>query len=178
VWLPDGQHEREGQAEDDWQDDRASEAVLTPDTMPAGLPAGLLVRALCASTHARPCARPPARAHALSPLASRADDHGTAPLQRDTANPHGSARFSRDSGPVGKHRSLAESVLSGRSTAPRAGSGALEGEVLRLERHNVSLMRALAREEECRYVCTRAPPRAWTRAARHDVLLRTGAQLA
>ena len=42
--------------------------------------------------------------------------------------------------------------------------------MLRLERHNVSLMRALAREEECRYVCTRAPPRAWRRAARHDVL--------
>lgn len=44
-------------------------------------------------------------------------------------------------------------MLSGRSTAPRADSGALEGDVLRLERHNVSLMRALAREEECRYAC-------------------------
>jgi len=56
----------------------------------------------------------------------------------------------RDSGVMGKRRSLVASVLSGRSTAPRAESGALEGEVLRLERHNVSLMRALSREEECR----------------------------
>lgn len=35
----------------------------------------------------------------------------------------------RDSGVMGKRRSLVASVLSGRSTAPRAESGALEGEV-------------------------------------------------
>jgi hypothetical protein len=98
--------------------------------MPAGLPDALLVR---------PCVEAPACG--LSRERAPADPDLLV-VQKYGAT--------RDSGPRNKRRSLVESVLSGRTTAPRAGSGSLEGEVLRLERQNVSLMRALGREEECR----------------------------
>lgn len=119
--------------------------------MPAGLPDGLVV-----CTHA--ARLPPAGALAASNSRTAAmSAHKILPRvllprprpQTDTPSVQQSAS-SRDSGPRGKRRSLVESMLSARTTAPRAESGSLEGDVLRLERQNVSLMRALAREEECR----------------------------
>ena len=69
-------------------------------------------------------------------------------LQREDPQPP--YRSSRESSASGQRHSLAASLLSQRATARRPESASLEGEVLRLERLNVSLKRALTREEEYR----------------------------